>query len=192
MTISSSRFSVLGLLWLVSFLRLCSADNAFCGCQNSLTSSYITMNPPSGQTRYDSATQCQQVCYTASNPTPAVVGRTNYRHSMYRATDGQCLCTDKYPSVAYQSNGMPDACANPADWDNRIVQTTFIKYPDCYAGTPAGIAMSGIAGPDSCSIKCASSLNMVFWMNAAVSLPDRVRKSFSEHIAEPYHLVSGR
>jgi hypothetical protein len=87
---------------------------------------------------------------------------------------------------------MPDACANPADWDNRIVQTTFIKYPDCYAGTPAGIAMSGIAGPDSCSIKCASSLNMVFWMNAAVSLPDRVRKSFSEHIAEPYHLVSGR
>jgi len=155
------------LLLLALSITPAQADNAFCGCQNSLTSSYITMPPPSGQSTFSSATQCQQACFVATNPTPAVPGRTNYRHSMFRATDGTCLCTDKYPSVAYQSNGLPDACSNPSDWDNRIVQTTFIKYPNCYTGTPQGIIMSSIAGPDSCSIKCSTSLNMIFWMNAA-------------------------
>ena len=165
----SSLISLGPIIWLVALVRVCSADNAFCGCQNSLTSTSVTMTPPTGQQRFTSATQCQEVCYVAKNPTPAVVGRTNYRHSLYKASDGTCLCTDKYQTVQGQTNGLPDACANPADWENRIVQTTFVKYPNCYAAVPQGIVMSGITGPDSCSIKCASSLNMVFWMNARVN-----------------------
>lgn len=164
-----STVSLVAILWLASLIQIGSADNAFCGCQNSLTSTYITMQPPAGQTRYTSATQCQQVCYIANNPTPAVVGRTNYRHSLYKASDGTCLCTDKYQNVQGQTNGFADACSNPADFDDRIVQTTFVKYPDCYAAAPQGIVMSQINGPDSCSIKCATSLHMVFWMNQRVS-----------------------
>lgn len=155
------------LLFSTSLVR--AENNAYDGCQTNLPSVYITAPAPSGQSNYTSGDQCWQYCFNANNPTPAVAGRTNYRHSLWQESTAKCLCTDKYQTVDGQVNGVPNKCSIPSAFDNRIVQTTFVKYPSCYAAVPAGISMSSITGPDSCSIKCGTAINMIFYMDQKVS-----------------------
>ena len=157
MLLTTSTFVLALILQTVSVL----GNNAYCGCQNALPGGTVLANGT-----ITSGDACWSACYNAVNPTPAVAGRTNYRHSMFRASDNTCYCTDKYQYANSQDSGAAGSCAASTDWDNRIVQTTF-ALDGCYSSAPSGFTFATITGPDSCSIKCASNVNFVFFMNSA-------------------------
>lgn len=136
------------IAFFASVLVTIRADNEFCGCQYNLPSVYITMPPPWRQARHTSATQCNSVCYSATNPTPAVAGRTNYRHaagshpfstpisyaahtlSLCPISSGPDRCTTRQTELAFAPIGTKESLGKWTEMiADRLVRHFAHRYP---------------------------------------------------------------
>ncbi|WVR09586.1 hypothetical protein IAU60_006656 [Kwoniella sp. DSM 27419] len=134
--------------------------NVFTGCLNQLpggmSSVYVNGDPT---VAFTSGTQCNTACAQAAPQSGAT-------HSYFQKSTGTCQCTAKYNYNSQNDYGNADNCANPADYDSRLISTSF-HLVGCYSTAPTtGLTSTTKSGPNGCLTSCSKTTQAGFYLGS--------------------------